>query len=391
MSKPGSWPSIGLIYLYGVLGSASLSKIIPLQQDFATHVGTSPAQFALLISLLTLPPAAFATVGGTLIDRVGARVTLIVAAAAGALVNALYLLAPSLAVFQTLRVLEGFVLVGAYSAAPGLIIATASPDRRGPAMAFWSTYTPVGVSLGLALSSLFAGQDFWRGAYLVHGALFAVLVVAGFALPKPVRGSAAPRAASASLLSAYTQAAPLRVALTFAALVIMGFGVNTVFPSWFSQAQGVTLAAASKVLAGANLAMIFGSLAVSVLLARGVRSMPLFTVLAVLSTLAAGAMFGATSVPWLLYCGLVVWLVTSGAATAVVVAALPRVVASPAQAAGAAGLLSQMAALATFVTPPLWLPMLARGQTGGFVVIVASCWVLALCLLPRGARPSTLA
>ena len=29
----GGWPSIGLIYLYGVLGSASLSKIIPLQQD----------------------------------------------------------------------------------------------------------------------------------------------------------------------------------------------------------------------------------------------------------------------------------------------------------------------------------------------------------------------
>ena len=388
MLKPGSWPSIGLIYLYGVLGSASLSKIIPLQQDYATHVGTSPAQFALLISLLTLPPAALATVGGALIDRVGARRTLIAAAAAGAMVNALYLVAPSLAAFQVIRVLEGFVLVGAYSAAPALIIGTAPPERRGPAMALWSTYTPVGVSLGLALSSAFAGQTFWRGGYLAHAVLFAALVVAGFALPGPVRAESTPRMRAGSLLSAYTQTGPLRVALTFAALVIMGFGVNTVFPSWFSQAQGVTLAAASKVLAGANLAMIIGSLAVGVLLARGARPMPLFRTLALVSTLAGGALFGTPAPPWVVYAGLGVWLVASGAATAVVAATLPRVVASPAQAAGAAGLLSQMAALATFITPPLWLPMLARGQTGGFVLIIASCWVLALLLLPRAARPS---
>jgi hypothetical protein len=47
-----------------------------------------------------------------------------------------------------------------------------------------------------------------------------------------------------------------------------------------------------------------------------------------------------------------------------------------------------MAALATFVTPPLWLPMLARGQAGAFVLIVAAAWIAALLLLPRRAgRP----
>jgi hypothetical protein len=87
----------------------------------------------------------------------------------------------------------------------------------------------------------------------------------------------------------------------------------------------------------------------------------------------------------------VVWLLTSGAAVALVSATLPQVVASPLLAAGAAGLLSQMAALATFVTPPLWLPMLARGEAGAFVMIVAAAWVAALLLLPRTkvAAPST--
>ena len=41
---PGSWASIGLIYLYGVLSSASLSKVIPILGDVGAHLGASPAQ-----------------------------------------------------------------------------------------------------------------------------------------------------------------------------------------------------------------------------------------------------------------------------------------------------------------------------------------------------------
>jgi MFS family permease len=381
--RAGSWPSIGLIYGFGVLGSASLSKIIPLQQDYTLHVGTSPGQFALLISLLTIPPAIFATVGGSLIDRVGARRTLITAAVAGALINVAYLLADGLAAFRIIRVLEGFVLVGAYSAAPALIIATAAPERRAPAMAFWSTYTPVGVSLGLFLSSLFAGETFWRGSYLVHALLFGGMAIAGLWLPRPARVSL-PRATFRTLLATYAEPGPLRVALTFAALVIMGFGVNTVFPSWYAQTRAASLSSASGLLAGANLTMIIGSFAVGALLARGVPPLRLFIALAVLSTVASALLFSPGHGQPALLASLLLWLVLSGAALAVVTAALPRVVTSPLQAAAAAGLQSQMAALATFITPPLWLPMLARGQSGAFVLIVAMAWVAALLLLPRG-------
>jgi MFS family permease len=293
--RQGSWPSIGLIYLYGVLGSASLSKIIPLQQDYATHVGTGAGQFALLISLLTIPPAVFATIGGSLIDRAGARGTLIAAAGVGAVLNFAYLFAPALPAFQVIRVLEGFVLVGAYSAAPALIIATAAPERRGPAMAFWSTYTPVGISLGLVMSSVFAGGANWRGSYLVHGLLFGILAIVGLLLPRPARVPA-PRISVGALLAAYAQPGPLRVALTFAALVVMGFGVNIVFPSWYADARGVSLANASALLAAANLAMILGSLGVGLALARGLQPGPLLLGLAVAST-GAAALLGCRCWP----------------------------------------------------------------------------------------------
>src|SRR5690606_32302107 len=154
---PGSWVSIGLIYLYGVLTTASLSKIIPILGDIGASLGATPAQFALLISLMTILPAVLASVAGSIVDRIGAHRALQVVAVIGMAVNAAYLLSDSLGAFMAVRVVEGLLAVGAYSAAPGLIMATAADARRRRAMAVWSTYSPVGVSLGLALSGSFAG------------------------------------------------------------------------------------------------------------------------------------------------------------------------------------------------------------------------------------------
>ena len=381
--KPGSWPSIGLIYLYGVATSASLSKIIPLQADFATHVGADRGSFSLLIALLTIPPAIFAAAAGSLIDRIGARTALIAAAAVGALANLAYLFAESLPAFQVIRVLEGFIMVGAYSGAPALIMATSTPERRGRAMAFWSTYTPVGVSLGLLLSAGFAGTTQWRGGYAIHFALFAALVIAGFTLPRPARpmtGGARP-----ALLAAWTQRGPLRLSFTFGMLVMMGFGLNTVFPAWYAAQHGSSMREASSLLALANLVMIPGGLLAGALLARGRREYPLLVVLMVAAAVLSLPLLMPGESRALRLLALAAWQFEAGAAIAVVVAGLPRVVADARQGAAAAGLLSQVSALLTFVTPLVWAPILASGQWVWFVLVVTVSAAMALVLFPRGA------
>ena len=68
---PGSWLSIGLIYLYGVSTTASLSKIIPVLGDIGLHLGASPAQAALLISLVGVLPAITASVSASNASRLG--------------------------------------------------------------------------------------------------------------------------------------------------------------------------------------------------------------------------------------------------------------------------------------------------------------------------------
>lgn len=381
--KAGSWPSIGLIYLYGVLAAASLTKVIPLQQDFTDHIGMTLAQYTLLLSLLSIPAALTATFVGGLIDRIGARTALIAAAAAGALANFMYLFVQAPTAFHGVRLFEGLIMVGVYSGAPGLIMATTSNERRGRAMAIWSTYTPVGVSLGLLLSSYFAGTEHWRGGYLVHGLMFVVLALAGLLLPKPAARPAGAVAQRPGLLSAMTEPGPLRVALVFGTLVLVGFGVNTVFPAWYARQQGISLGEASGVLAGLNLTMIVGGVATASLLARGVRHAVLFRVLVALGLVAAFVMFQPAMPRTPRLTGLVAWLVISGASIAVVTAMLPRVVANPLQGAAAAGLLSQVAALTTFLTPYAWLPILGSGRWPLFIALIAAGGIAGILLFPR--------
>ena len=377
--RPGSWWSVGLIYLYGVLTSASLSKVIPLLGDVGAHLGATPGQFALLISLMTLVPAVLASVAGSIIDRMGARSALMLAAAVGAVCNLAYLFAASLPAFMAVRVLEGFIAVGAYSAAPALIMATTDGARRGRAMAVWSTYTPVGMSLGLVLSGSFAGSDSWRGGYLIHMLLFAALVLAGLLLPRtrPAR-SLQPE----GLLATWSRSGPLRLSMCFAMLVFMGFGMSTVFPEWFASQHGVPVGRASTILAMTNLTMIPGGLLAGWLLANTRRESVLF------GLLMAGAL--AVSLPLFRpgpdelqrIMAMIGWLMLQGASIAVVTASLPRVVANPAQGAAAAGLLSQLAALITFGTPLVWQPILHSGRWGWFVAVVAVAAAAAWMVYP---------
>ncbi len=382
----GSWGSIALIYLFGVLSSASLSKIIPIVGDVGAHLGASPAQFGLLISLMTVLPAVLASVAGSIIDRIGSRGTLQVVALIGIAINGAYLATGSLVAFMSIRVLEGLIAVGAYAAAPALIMATAPPARTGRAMAFWSTYSPVGVSTGLVLSGSFAGTADWQGGYWVHMSLFALLAVASPLLPHAPAAKVRRAAPPAKLFAAWGQSGPLRLSLAFASMIVMGFGLTTVYPDWFARQHSVPVGHASNILSVATLVMIPGGFAAGALLARGWRDVRLLGALMLTAVAISVPLFVPGLAEGLRIGAMVVWMLAQGAGIALVTATLPRVVDNPMQGAAAAGLLSQLAALITFVTPLVWQPILQAAYWPGFIVVVAIAAVAAWLLFPRRAR-----
>ena len=277
--KQGSWASLTLIYLYGVVSAASLTKAIPLQAHLSSLPGASPALFGLFISLMAILPAIFGTVSGALIDRLGARPALMIAALIGALVNGLYLIAPSFLAFQVIRVVEGSIPLLVYAAAPALMIATSAPERRSGAMALWSSYTPVGTSLGLLIAAAFAAGAQWRFAYLAHGAIFVLLALLGLALPRTVvtRATAAgPRRSILALLKSPEGLAPLRLASAFGVLILLGLGVSVVMPPYLARHFAISIGAASSIMAVTNIVMILGSTLSGVFLTRGVSAANLF-------------------------------------------------------------------------------------------------------------------
>lgn len=384
--KQGGWATLTLIYLYGVASAASLTKVIPLQADIASLPGATPAAFGWFVSLLAILPALLGTVSGAVIDRLGARPALILASLIGAGVNGLYMAAASFLPFQIIRVGEGAIPLLIYAAAPALMIATSAPHRRSAAMALWSTYQPVGSSLGLLISAMFAGEH-WRFAYLVHGAIFVLLAILGLALPKAAPAAAAPaapRRSSLALLKSREGIAPLRLALSFGVLILLGLGVSVVFPPFLSRHYAISIGAASSIMAVANLVMILGSTLSGVFLTRGILPASLFITLAVVGCIAGIGVFAPWTLMGLTLAALVIWLVCTGAAAAVLASLLPKV-AGPEHRAAAAGLLSQSGALLTFITPVLWLAAMALNQWLALVMIILAGWAISAMLLPAQA------
>ena len=388
--KQGGWASLSLIYLYGVVSAASLTKAIPLQGHITQLPGATMALFGLFVSLMAILPAIFGTLSGAVIDRMGARPALILAALIGALVNGLYLVADSILPFEAIRVVEGAVPLLTYAAAPALMIATSAPERRPAAMALWSSYTPVGTSLGLLIAAAFASGDQWRHAYLAHGAIFVVLALFGLALPKATRAGAtrtAPRRSIVALLKSQEGIAPLRLATSFGVLIFLGLGVSVVMPTYLSHHYAISISTASGIMAVTNVVMILGSTLSGVILTRGVLPANLFIGLALVGSLAGFGVFA----PWtriaFTLAALLVWLVCTGAAMAVLASLLPRV-AGPEHRASTAGLLSQTGALTTFVTSPLWLAVLGLNEWLALFMIILAGWGISAVLLPAQSRTS---
>jgi MFS family permease len=386
-SRAGGWGSILLIYLYSVLAAASISKLVPIAAELEHHLGASPQGLGIAISLLSVSSIFAATIGGAIIDRVGARPAIIITSLIVVGCNVMSFFAQSMAMLYVARLIEGLEFIGIITAAPALIMAITSGRRQVQAMALWSTYTPTGASLGLLLAVPFASTPLWRWTFICHGILFAGAACLGGRLPDipraPQRGTtASARSRVADLLSLYGEPRPLRLAVANAILISIGLGTGTVVPLYFAQVHKISVATSSSVLAFANLAMILGGLGAGFLLARKVRASLLYIALTIGGMLAGFLVYA----PWVnlpvATAALLLWMLTSGGGTAIIFAVLPHVVRDPSRAAATSGFVTQVMAVATFMTPAIYLTLLAKGNWVPLAGLVLAGWLVSLMLLP---------
>jgi predicted MFS family arabinose efflux permease len=381
--RPGSWSSILSIFLFGVLGASTVSKLVPLGMDISTRFGTSPADFGWLISLLGLTALVLAIPSGLIVDRFGPRRVFAASVLLGMAANLLYFAAPTYLWMQVARLTEGIAIAHLYTAAPAFLMGTSEGPRRATAMTIWASYMPVGTAVGLLLAGLFAGTENWRYTFLAHGAIFAAVGVLNlWQPPLPVASVRAPGLLERlrGLRLAYSRPPLLLLAIAFFLMISVGFGANTTFPGYLAQLHGLPVNVTANAIALGTLLMVPGSLGVGALLARGMGIGPIFTVLGVLGAAAGSLAFQAgPGVP--LRMGVIaIWFVVSGAALAALMAALPRV-AEPQRRGAAAALMNQAGATATFVNPPLWLSLAAGGKGLPFAILMIVAWFIAVAMI----------
>jgi MFS family permease len=253
------WSPIIALWLLGVLAAAQFAKMSIIAPVLQGQLHLSLSQLGWLISLLEVGGGAFGFVAGLGLARVGIRRCLLAGLAVLAATSLVEAAATSVAALFAARALEGVGYVLVVIAAPTAIAALAHDESRPRALALWSTFVPVGIAAGAAVTGALLPVVGVRGIM----ALWALPIMLGGAVivQMPIGGGARQ---------------PVRLPDASAWFATLGFGLYTVFisvvtmllPSFLIARSGAGLTGAALVAALASLSALPAT-AAAMLLMRG--------------------------------------------------------------------------------------------------------------------------
>ncbi|MDE1917430.1 MAG: MFS transporter, partial [Sphingomonadales bacterium] len=169
------WTPILLLWLLGLLAAAQFAKMSIIAPVLQGQWHLSLSQVGWLISLLEVGGGAFGFAAGLGVARIGIRRFLLGGLAILAITSALEALTPSITLFFAARAVEGLGYLFVVIAAPTAIAAIASDTSRPRALALWSTFVPLGIAVGAAVTGAVLPAIGLRGVL----GLWAVLIVLG--------------------------------------------------------------------------------------------------------------------------------------------------------------------------------------------------------------------
>lgn len=287
--------TVALIVAAGIVSAFQVGKV-PVALDALRHELTlNLAAASWLMSAFALIGALGGVASGVLVDRLGARRAALAGLALQALGSALGALSPTATALSATRVLEGLGFLLVVVAAPVLIDAATTPQRKPRAFAAWSMFMPLGMSLvmlGTPLLQALGWRHYW-------GLTAVLLLVCAMLLARhaPSGGGAGPtrhERLGAELAQLLRHAAPSQLALLFALFAASYFAVFAFLPSVLAHRWqlGASLAGALTALAVA--AGAAGNWLAGRWLTRGVRPTALLAAAFGALALCAAAVFSET-------------------------------------------------------------------------------------------------
>ncbi|MBI9045300.1 MAG: MFS transporter [Anaerolineaceae bacterium] len=167
------WMVVWVTFLVAVAGSLIANKVSPIMPPLMKGFNIGLSQAGLLTFAVSLTSLVIAIPAGMLVQKVGVRNTGLlglIALIAGALLGAA---TDSFWVLFISRILEGFGVALLTIVPPTAIALWFAPEKSGLPMGIWSTATPIGAFLAMAIAPALEIQIGWVGVWLAS---------AGFAL-----------------------------------------------------------------------------------------------------------------------------------------------------------------------------------------------------------------
>jgi CP family cyanate transporter-like MFS transporter len=377
-----AWSQIVTLWLIGVLAAAQLAKFAVLAPVVRGVFGLSLFQVGLLISLLEVGGALFGFSAGLAVGRVGDRRLLATGLTTLAWAGAAEGLSGSTLQLFSARSVEGIGYLLVVIAAPTLIIAVAEERSRGAALALWSTFVPVGMAFGSAVTGTFMATVGVTATFLIWSAVCLAFVGP---VMKIEAGSSVQRSGIALP----------KAGAWFATL---GFGFYTAFVSaltallpTFLVERGASVGLASLATGIASLAALPGS-AVAVGVIAGTCNGARRPIIALILAMLATAMISpftfdvfspSSSLPITALAGGIIAF--SGVASSIVFARLPIFAGSRSgddpRVAATNGLVTQFGAAGALVGPPLGAIVVQTWNWSGLGVSIALLSVATLALV----------
>lgn len=377
------WIAVAAVIAAGVIVSMQVGKLPPLLTDLRAEFGLDLVLGGLIASSFMLIGGAVGILAGFASDRIGSRRALVLGVAVTALGCAAGAFAANTAMLLAARLVEGLGFVLTVVCGPSLLTAMTRADQRQLALGFWSTYMPLGVTLGM-LGALTVDWLFdWRGLWL---AMAVLLLAAAAIIHRLIRDTGLPVVTRRFQIAPLQRPGPWLLAGCFACYTTQWFAIVTWIPTYLREGgvgseTTVALGAALVVLVN-----VFGNTASAALMHRG---LPRWLIIAAIPV--AMSLFGIASFDESMPVSAKIAFAMAasgigGMLPAAVLASVPAHARERSEIATVNGVVTQLLNIGSFIGPPALAALVAQfgGWSEGRWLLLAAG--LAGCGLALGLR-----
>jgi MFS family permease len=272
----------------------------------------SVGRAGLLMSVFAVTGLVLALPAGFIFQKLGYRITGLIAGGSIALGAILGATSSSMGVMLASRVIEGIGTSFMAVVAPAIVALWFAAQKRGAAMGIWSAWVPIGSTAMLILAPLLSQGANWQAVWW-FGCVYALVAMTLFVIfVKPVPSNSAADGPHSTPLPVASAAQVLRnrdvwlISLAFACFNMATMSFATFTPTYLNLVRGMSLSQAALLASVMSMVTIFSCPAGGVLSDRiGSRKRPYMLGLALM----------AITLPWIAVIGpgaLIVLVIAQG-------------------------------------------------------------------------------